>query len=43
MTYLFKFAKKYKRINIEPHGYPTSILSADNPFIKVVLLTGIEL
>ena len=43
MTQLFRLTRKYKGIDIEPRGFPTSDLENDNPFIKEILLTGIEL
>ena len=43
MTQLFRLTRKYKGIDIEPRGFPTSDLDNDNPFIKEILQTGIEL
>ena len=43
MTQLFRLARKYKGVDIEPCGYPSSELENDNPFVKEILQTGIEL
>ena len=43
MTLLFRLTRKYKGIDIEPRGYPSSELENDNPFVKEILQTGIEL
>jgi predicted nucleotidyltransferase len=44
VTYqLFRLTRKYKGIDIEPQGFPTSDLYNDNPFVKEVLRTGREL
>ena len=43
MTMLFQFTRKYKGIDIEPRGLPTSELENDNPFVKEVLLSGKEI
>jgi len=41
---LLKIAEKYNKvIDIEPHPFATSELKDDNPFIKEILRTGIEL
>jgi predicted nucleotidyltransferase len=42
MRKLFRLTRKYKGIDIEPRGYPTSELENDNPFIKEILRTGYE-
>ena len=42
MTQLFRLTRKYKGIDIEPRGFPTSELEKDNPFVKEVLRTGQE-
>ena len=42
MTQLFRLTRKYKGIDIEPCGFPTSELENDNPFIKEILRTGRE-
>ena len=34
---------KYKRVHFEPIVFPTSELQNDNPFVKEILRTGIEL
>jgi len=33
---------KYKRIHFEPIVFPTSELQNDNPFVKEILRTGVE-
>jgi predicted nucleotidyltransferase len=43
MTRLFRLTRKYKGVDIEPRGFPTSELENDNPFVKEVLRTGREL
>ena len=43
MTQLFRLTRKYKGIDIEPRGYSISELENDNPFIKEILQTGLEL
>jgi predicted nucleotidyltransferase len=43
MTRLFRLTRKYKGIDIEPRGFPTSELTNDNPFVKEVLRTGREI
>jgi DNA polymerase sigma len=43
MRQLFKLSYKYKGYDIQPRGYPTSELDNDNPFIKEILRTGLEL
>lgn len=40
---LFRMTRKYKGMDIEPHAFPTSDLTADNPFVKEILRTGREL
>lgn len=42
MRQLFRLTRKYKGIDIEPRGFPTSELRNDNPFVKEVLRTGVE-
>ena len=42
MTRLFRLTRKYKGIDIEPRGFPTSELENDNPFVKEILRTGRE-
>jgi predicted nucleotidyltransferase len=42
MTQLFRLTRKYKGIDIEPRGFPTSELENDNPFVKEILRTGRE-
>ena len=43
MTLLFRLTRKYKGIDIEPRGFPTSELENDNPFVKEILRTGREI
>ena len=43
MTQLFRLTRKYKGIDIEPRGFPTSELNNDNPFVKEILRTGREI
>jgi predicted nucleotidyltransferase len=43
MTRLFRLTRKYKGIDIEPRGFPTSEIENDNPFVKEVLRTGREI
>ena len=43
MKQLFRLTRKYKGIDIEPRGFPTSELENDNPFVKEILHTGREL
>jgi predicted nucleotidyltransferase len=43
MTRLFRLTRKYKGIDIEPRGFPTSELTNDNPFVKEILRTGKEI
>jgi predicted nucleotidyltransferase len=40
---LMKLARKYRGFDIEPHAFPTSELTNDNPFVKEILKTGKEL
>jgi len=42
MKQLFRLTRKYKGIDIEPRGFPTSELENDNPFVKEILRTGQE-
>ena len=43
ITRLMKLAHKYRGFDIEPHGFPTSELNNNNPFVKEILRTGKEL
>jgi predicted nucleotidyltransferase len=43
MSQLFRFTRKYKGVDIEPRGFSTSELSNDNPFVKEILRTGLEI
>jgi hypothetical protein len=43
MMQLFDISRKYKRYDIQPRGCGTSELNNDNPFIKEILWTSIEL
>jgi predicted nucleotidyltransferase len=43
MTQLFRLTRKYKGVDIEPRGFPTSELTNDNPFVKEILRTGQEI
>lgn len=43
MRRLFRLTRKYKGIDIEPMGFPTSELHNDNPFVKEILRTGVEI
>jgi predicted nucleotidyltransferase len=43
MAMLFRLTRKYRGIDIEPRGFPTSELENDNPFVKEVLRSGREL
>jgi predicted nucleotidyltransferase len=43
LTQLFRLTRKYKGIDIEPLGFPTSELENDNPFVKEILRTGQEI
>jgi len=40
---LFRLSRKYGDFDIEPHIFSASDLEADNPFVKEVLRTGVEL
>ncbi len=42
MRRLFRLTRKYRGIDIEPRGFPTSELGNDNPFVKEILRTGVE-
>ncbi len=42
MRPLFRLARKYRGIDIEPMGFPTSELENDNPFVKEIVRTGVE-
>lgn len=39
---LFRLTRKYKGVDIEPCGFPSSELENDNPFVKEILRTGRE-
>ncbi len=43
MRQLFRLTRKYRGIDIEPRGFPTSELGNDNPFVKEIVRTGVEL
>jgi predicted nucleotidyltransferase len=44
LTEMCLLTDKYNRqVDIEPNSFPTSELDNDNPFVKEVLRTGIEL
>ena len=43
MKRLFVLTRKYRGIDIQPIGFPTSDLETDNPFVKEVLRTGREI
>jgi predicted nucleotidyltransferase len=43
VTRLFRLTRKYKGIDIEPLGFPTSELENDNPLVKEILRTGQEI
>lgn len=43
VTELLALAHDYPDFDIEPHVFPTSELQNDNPFVKEILLTGIEI
>jgi len=44
LTELFCLKRKYdKDILIEPNAFPTAEIENDNPFVKEVLRTGVEL
>lgn len=43
MIQLFRLTRKFKGIDIEPRGFPTSELENDNPFVKEILRTGREI
>ncbi len=40
--FLFRLARKYQEFDLEPMGFPTSDLENDNPFVKEIVRTGIE-
>jgi len=40
---LLGLTHKYRDVYIEPHVFPTSELDNDNPFVKEILRTGLEL
>ncbi len=42
-AFLFCLARKYKSICIEPVGFTDIDLLDDNPFVKEILSTGIEI
>jgi predicted nucleotidyltransferase len=33
----------YRDVDVEPHGFPTSELQNDNPFVKEIVRTGREI
>jgi predicted nucleotidyltransferase len=39
---LCRLTINYRDADIEPHGFPTSELDKDNPFVKEILRTGKE-
>jgi predicted nucleotidyltransferase len=43
LSQLCRLTRKYKGFDIEPHAFPTSELTNDNPFVKEVLRTGREI
>ncbi|MDR0914652.1 MAG: nucleotidyltransferase domain-containing protein [Oscillospiraceae bacterium] len=43
LTQLLKISRKYNEIDIEPHAFPASELTKDNPFVKEIINTGIEI
>jgi predicted nucleotidyltransferase len=43
MLKLLKISRKYRDIPIEPFVFEVSDLETDNPFVKEVLRTGIEI
>jgi predicted nucleotidyltransferase len=43
MKKLFRLTRKYKGVDFEPRGFPTTELENDNPFVKEILRTGLEL
>ena len=43
MILLLRLTRKYKGIDIEPRGFPTSELKNDNPFVKEILRSGVEI
>jgi predicted nucleotidyltransferase len=40
---LCRLTISYRDVDIEPHGFPTSELQNDNPFVKEILRTGREI
>ncbi|GHU65690.1 hypothetical protein AGMMS49983_13820 [Clostridia bacterium] len=40
---LCRLTINYRDVDIEPHGFPTSELQNDNPFVKEILRTGKEI
>jgi predicted nucleotidyltransferase len=40
---LCRLTIKYRDVDIEPRGFPTSELQNDNPFVKEILRTGREI
>jgi predicted nucleotidyltransferase len=42
ITRLLGFTRKYNDLDIEPHAFPTSEIQNDNPFVKEILRTGVE-
>ncbi|MDR1560270.1 MAG: nucleotidyltransferase domain-containing protein [Clostridiales bacterium] len=43
ISLLLGLTRKYRGFYIEPHVFPTSELQNDNPFVKEILRTGIEI
>jgi predicted nucleotidyltransferase len=43
ITQLLWFARKWRKIDIEPHAMPTSEIDNDNPFVNEILRTGKEI
>jgi predicted nucleotidyltransferase len=42
-AFLFRIARKYKDICLEPVGFPVSALREGNPFVQEILETGREI
>jgi predicted nucleotidyltransferase len=43
VTKLLGLSGKYQNIDVEPHVFNTAELENDNPFVKEILRTGVEL
>ena len=44
ISHLFELKRRYnKDICLEPNAFPLSELSNDNPFVKEILRTGMEI